>query len=125
MATINNPSMLPAVGPTGSQVVSGTIDIKSGVRLVHWLPPFPPSREDPVFDDDDEIAGYTPVSDEEFARRTAAFERAGARWDRTQGMAYVRERPDTWTCEVTCEDGTTAEAVGDGKQWAWTRWEVR
>lgn len=116
-------SMLPELGPTGSKVVSGKLEIKSGVREVHWLPPGQPSREVPVYDDDGEVVDYAPVSDDEFARRTAAFERASARWNRTQGMAYVQEQPDQWTCEVTCEDGTTAEAAGDGKQWVWTRWD--
>ncbi len=113
----------PAVGPTGSKVVSYEIEMRRNIQTMHYGPPIPPTREDPVFDEDGDVTDYVPVAPEEFERRKAAFEKACDRWNRTHGTAQVQAGPDTFTCRVTCEDGTTAKALGDD-EWHWMSWET-
>lgn len=110
---------LPKRGPSGSLVVTAELSAESGDQVYHYLPPSQPERDVYRYEDD-EIIYVRTLSDDEYAAALKNWEAALAEWKRTGGT-HISPGPTTFIVEVTCEDGSTAEAIGDGHKWRWTR----
>lgn len=109
-------------GPTGSRVAGGSIDISRPVSMYHYFEPGPPSRRVSTWDEYD-VEHERELTDEEFVRAQAVYERRHAEWARTCGTVHVTG-PREVTMAGQCDDGSSFEAMIDGatNEWRFTAW---
>lgn len=119
----------PTVGPTGSPVISMSVERDTAEeRHRRRFAPRPPERQVAVYDspEDDEPSGHRTLSDEEFDEAYRAYETASEEYERNPPKLTVGliDEGDRVVARIECEDGCKASGTWDGGEWRWTKWSV-
>ncbi len=88
-------------------------------------PPSSPSRELYEYSEAvDDMVYVRDLSDEEFAKETAAYKKASAEWVRTQGVIHVVSGPMLTKGTFVTASGAEADGMWDTKaeEWRWVAW---